>query len=80
MGGIKEKCIAAHRNGIKHVIIPKQNSTDIKDIPKEVRHKMKIHTATMVQEYIDLALEKQVHKSGFNVKSLIPKLDMMPKL
>ena len=80
VGGIKEKVIAAHQNGIKQVIIPKQNARDLKEIPKELRQKLKIHTAEKVQEYIDLALEKHVHKSGFSAKSLIPKIDLMPKL
>ena len=37
VGGIKEKCMAAHRNGIRNVILPKQNEKDIKDIPEDLR-------------------------------------------
>ena len=37
VGGIKEKCMAAHRNGIKNVILPKQNEIDAKEIPQDVR-------------------------------------------
>ena len=33
VGGIKEKCMAAHRNGIKNVILPKQNEKDLKELP-----------------------------------------------
>jgi ATP-dependent Lon protease len=36
VGGIKEKCIAAHRNGIKNVILPDKNQKDVSDIPKDV--------------------------------------------
>ncbi len=38
VGGIKEKCIAAHRNGIKQVILPVKNKKDIDDIPQDVRN------------------------------------------
>ena len=38
VGGIKEKCIAAHRNGIKNVILPEKNKKDTDDIPFDVRN------------------------------------------
>jgi len=38
VGGIKEKCIAAHRNGIKNVILPEKNKKDTDDIPVDVRN------------------------------------------
>ena len=37
VGGIKEKCIAAHRNGIKKVVLPEKNKKDIKEVPKDVQ-------------------------------------------
>ncbi len=37
VGGIKEKCIAAHRNGIKNVILPDKNKRDVDEIPEDVR-------------------------------------------
>lgn len=37
VGGIKEKCMAAHRNGIKNVILPKQNEKDLKDLPDDLK-------------------------------------------
>jgi ATP-dependent Lon protease len=43
VGGIKEKCMAAHRNGIKHVILPEQNRKDIKDIPDDLKAEMKFN-------------------------------------
>ncbi len=43
VGGIKEKCIAAHRNGIKNVILPDKNKKDTDDIPIDVRKEIKFH-------------------------------------
>lgn len=60
VGGIKEKCIAAHRNGIKNVILPEKNKKDIDDIPADVRKQMKIYFVSKVQEALELALEKKV--------------------
>ena len=60
VGGIKEKCIAAHRNGITNVILPDKNKKDIDDIPTDVRSQIKFFFVTRVQEALELALEKKV--------------------
>ena len=60
VGGIKEKCIAAHRNGIKNVIIPRKNKKDSKDIPMDIRKQLTLNFADHVSEYLELALEKKV--------------------
>jgi ATP-dependent Lon protease len=62
VGGIKEKCMAAHRNGIMNVILPKQNEKDIKDIPEDLRGELKIHFAENIWTYLELALEKKVDR------------------
>lgn len=48
VGGIKEKCIAAHRNGIKNVILPEKNKKDIDDIPVDVRGQLKFYFVSRV--------------------------------
>lgn len=48
VGGIKEKCIAAHRNGIRNVILPEKNKKDTEDIPLDVRNQIKFYYATKV--------------------------------
>ena len=58
VGGIKEKCMAAHRNGIRNLILPKQNKDDIKDIPEDLREELTIHFADSIEKYLELALEK----------------------
>src|SRR5918912_2290151 len=54
IGGLKEKALAAHRGGIKKVIIPKENAKDIRDIPKKVRDRLEIvvvdHTDEVLRE------------------------------
>lgn len=60
VGGIKEKCIAAHRNGIRHVILPEKNRKDVDEIPKDVAKQLKLYFATRIEEVLDIALEKKI--------------------
>jgi ATP-dependent Lon protease len=57
VGGIKEKVLAAHRAGIKRVILPERNRKDLVDIPPEVQRELEIRFARRVEEVIELALE-----------------------
>ena len=57
VGGVKDKFLAAHRAGVKHVIMPKLNEPDLDDVPKEVREAMHIHLISRVDEALALALE-----------------------
>jgi ATP-dependent Lon protease len=56
IGGLKEKLIAAHRAGVKTVIIPAQNKKDLVDIPKRIRREMNIIFATQMDEVLKHAL------------------------
>jgi ATP-dependent Lon protease len=57
VGGIKEKVLAAHRLGIKEVILPKRNEKAIKeDIPENVRNDLKLHIVSSIEEVLELAL------------------------
>lgn len=58
IGGVKEKVLAAHRNGLTTVILPKPNEPDIDDVPDEIRKTMKFIFAESVDEVINAALEK----------------------
>lgn len=58
IGGVKEKVLAAHRNGLTTVILPKPNEQDIDDVPDEIRKTMKFIFAESVDDVIDAALEK----------------------
>ena len=56
IGGVKEKVLAAHRCGIKTVILPMDNKKDIEEIPASVRRKIKIHLVENLSEVLEIAL------------------------
>ena len=58
IGGIKEKVIAAHRAGLKTIIIPKENKKDLEDVPKEVIRDLKFIFVSHMDEVLDIALTK----------------------
>jgi ATP-dependent Lon protease len=60
IGGLKEKLLAAHRQGIYELILPKDNEKDLPDIPENVRKEMKLHFVTNMDEVLKLALEREI--------------------
>ena len=60
IGGLKEKLLAAHRNGITEAIIPKANEKDRPELPEVIRKEMKLHFVETVDEVLALALEKPI--------------------
>jgi ATP-dependent Lon protease len=56
IGGLKEKVLGAHRAGIKHIILPKDNEGDMEDIPDEVRQQLTFHALATLDEVFDVAL------------------------
>lgn len=58
IGGLKEKTIAARRNGIKDIIIPQANLRDLDDIPEHIRKGIAFHPVMRMEEVIDLAFNK----------------------
>jgi ATP-dependent Lon protease len=59
VGGVREKVLAAYRAGIHHVILPKDNESDLSEVPPEVRGKMKFHLVSEVSEVFKIALIKK---------------------
>src|ERR1700694_3239272 len=57
IGGVKQKVLAAHRMGLKEVILPRRNEKDIDDGPESVRNEMTFHLASRVEEVLKFALE-----------------------
>src|SRR3984957_10062450 len=57
VGGIKEKVLAAHRAGIREVLVPARNERDLEEIPKDIRAELKVHLIHRVDEVLALVLE-----------------------
>ncbi len=62
IGGLKEKLLAAHRAGIKHVLIPNENEKDLVDIPEKVKKDIKITPVKHVDEVLKIALTKELKR------------------
>ncbi|WP_028373588.1 endopeptidase La [Legionella lansingensis] len=58
IGGLKEKLLAAHRGGIKHVIIPEENRKDLEEISHNVLKKLTIHPVKTIEQVLDIALQR----------------------
>jgi ATP-dependent Lon protease len=64
VGGIKEKVLAAHRAGIKAVILPEWNRKDLEDIPKNVKTDIRFHFVDKMRDVLAVALENKKPRSG----------------
>ena len=62
IGGLKEKLLAAHRAGIKEVLIPKDNEKDLTDIPSKVKEDIKLTTVEIVEDVLKIALTKELKR------------------
>ncbi len=63
IGGLKEKLLAAHRAGIKSVLIPKENEKDLKDMPTEIKNDLNILPVETIEEVFAEALELSIPKA-----------------
>jgi ATP-dependent Lon protease len=59
IGGVKQKVLAAHRAGLKEVILPKRNEGDLDDVPEQVRQEMTFHLAENVDQVLAFALQDE---------------------
>ncbi len=59
IGGLREKVLAAHRSGLKVVLMPEKNEKDLVDVPKKVREDLKIIPVTHMDEVLEIALANQ---------------------
>ena len=62
IGGLKEKLLAAHRAGIKEVLIPKENEKDLIEIQKDIQNKLTIKKVEFAREVLDIALDGKISK------------------
>jgi ATP-dependent Lon protease len=58
IGGLKEKLLAAHRGGIKTVLIPEENVKDLTEIPDNVKNRLEIHPVKWIDQVLEMALER----------------------
>ena len=70
VGGIKEKLLAAHREGIKEVILPFDNKADLKDLPKNIKDDMNIHFVEHMDDVLKIALTKEISEVLKEVKEV----------
>jgi ATP-dependent Lon protease len=59
IGGLKEKLLAAHRGGIKTVLIPEENVKDLVEIPDNIKNKLEIMPVKWIDKVLEIALERQ---------------------
>jgi ATP-dependent Lon protease len=64
VSGIKEKCLAAHRAGLKHILLPKRNEPDMDDVPKEVKEDLQVHFVSKMDEVLPLVLDLDSGPAG----------------
>jgi ATP-dependent Lon protease len=60
IGGLKEKLLAAHRQGIREIVLPRENEKDLPDIPENIRKDMKLHFVESMDEVLKIALEREI--------------------
>ena len=60
IGGLKEKMLAAHRQGIRELVLPRENEKDLVDIPENIRRDMKLNFTFSMDEVLKVALEREI--------------------
>jgi ATP-dependent Lon protease len=81
IGGLKEKLLAAHRGGIKTVLIPEQNVKDLAEIPDNVKNKLEIVPVRWIDKVLEIALERHpepLAEDEAQVASTVAKTDGQP--
>ncbi len=68
IGGLKEKLLAAHRFGVRSIIISNENEKDLADVPEEVRDDLQIHIVETIDEVLSIALE------NISIKESLPEI------
>jgi len=64
VGGVKEKMLAAHRAGIKHMLMPAENRRDLSDIPQNVRRKVEVKLVEHMDEVLAIALSSPIDENS----------------
>jgi len=75
IGGLKEKLLAAHRGGIKKVLIPEENVKDLADIPENIKSKLEVVPVKWIDKVLEIALERQPEPLPDQVVAPLPGAD-----
>jgi ATP-dependent Lon protease len=75
IGGVKEKLLAAHRMGLRTVILPRDNEKDLAEVPPEVQAQMSVKFVDTMDEVLALALERPLEPNALEVPDVAPKFD-----
>jgi len=76
VGGVKEKLLAAHREGIKEAILPLDNMCDLKELPKKIKKDIKIHFVETMDEVLKIALTKKISFEKDDKKNISMRSDI----
>ena len=71
VGGIKEKLLAGVAHGLKHIIIPRQNTKDLEDVPRELLRKIKVHPVHHYDEILAMVFEDRGKSAGGRIKAAV---------
>jgi len=77
IGGLKEKLLAAHRGGIKTVLIPEANVKDLVDIPENIKNHLQIHPVKWIDQVLELALEtmpQPLEEKPVEIAAVVPEV------
>jgi ATP-dependent Lon protease len=77
VGGVKEKVLAAHRSGLKTIILPRRNEADLEDLPEEVLNDLRFIFVDTIDEALEAALEpaSKPRRKGRKVAEPVAELD-----
>jgi ATP-dependent Lon protease len=81
IGGLKEKLLAAHRGGVKIVLIPEENVKDLQDIPENAKNNLEIRPVRWIDQVLEIALERvpeTLPDEEMPAKEAAPKADPAP--
>ena len=81
IGGLKEKLLAAHRGGVKTVLIPEDNVKDLQDIPENAKNHLEIVPVRWIDQVLKIALEREpvaLPDEDLVAKDVAPKVDVVP--
>lgn len=79
IGGLKEKLLAAHRGGIKTVLIPEENTKDLVEIPDNIKNKLDIYPVKWIDQVLEKALERHPQPLAEDEAVAIPAIEPSPE-